>query len=188
MATTTRSVAGVQMIALSEIRHDQNVRQEILAEEVDALAESIALLGQLTPVSVRPDNENGRYVLIAGHKRYAALAQLGHTEIRAEVRPDGESEAAERAGLSLKTVAWRRLSTQYYLAGGARAPATRTPSLERPPNCLRRGKGEGLDGCASSTLGGGRRPGEAGQSTGDVGDSRSTISGSSFWGSRHFPG
>jgi hypothetical protein len=36
-------------------------------------------------------------VLIAGHKRYAALAQLGHTEIRAEVRPDGESEAAERA-------------------------------------------------------------------------------------------
>ena len=36
-------------------------------------------------------------MLIAGHKRYAALAQLGHTEIRAEVRPDGESEAAERA-------------------------------------------------------------------------------------------
>ena len=97
MATTTRSVAGVQMIALSEIRHDQNVRQEILAEEIDALAQSIALLGQLTPVSVRPDNENGGYVLIAGHKRYAALAQLGHTEIRAEVRPDGESEAAERA-------------------------------------------------------------------------------------------
>ena len=59
MATTTRSVAGVQMIALSEIRHDQNVRREILAEEVDALAQSIALLGQLTPVSVRPDNENG---------------------------------------------------------------------------------------------------------------------------------
>jgi ParB/RepB/Spo0J family partition protein len=97
MAITTRSVAGVQMIALSEIRHDQNVRQEILAEEVDALAQSIALLGQLTPVSVRPDNENGGYVLIAGHKRYAALAQLGHTEIRAEVRPDSESEAAERA-------------------------------------------------------------------------------------------
>jgi ParB family chromosome partitioning protein len=97
MATTTRSVAGVQMIALSEIRHDQNVRQEILAEEVDALAQSIALLGQLTPVSVRPDNENDGYVLIAGHKRYAALTQLGHTEIRAEVRPDGESEAAERA-------------------------------------------------------------------------------------------
>ena len=95
MATTTDPVAGVQMIALSEIRHDQNVRQAV-AEEVDALAQSIALLGQLVPVSVRPDSKNGGYVLIAGHKRYVALAQLGHTEIRAEVRPDGESEAAER--------------------------------------------------------------------------------------------
>ena len=74
MATSTDTVAGIQMIALSEIRHDQNVRQELLAEEVDALAQSIALLGQLTPVSVRPDSENGGYVLIAGHKRYAALA------------------------------------------------------------------------------------------------------------------
>jgi ParB/RepB/Spo0J family partition protein len=97
MATSTDTAAGVRMIALSEIRHDQNVRQELLAEEVDALAQSIALLGQLTPVSVRPDTENGGYLLIAGHKRYVALAQLGHTDIRAEVRPDGETEAAERA-------------------------------------------------------------------------------------------
>ena len=97
MAITTHAVAGVQIIALSEIRHDQNVRQELLADEVDALAQSIALLGQLTPVSVRPDNENGGYVLIAGHKRYAALAQLGRGEIRAEVRPDGDDEASERA-------------------------------------------------------------------------------------------
>ena len=97
MATTTNPVAGVQMIALTEIRHDQDVRQEVLAEEVDALAQSMALLGQLTPVSVRPDIENGGYVLIAGHKRYAALVRLGHTEIRAEIRPDGESEASERA-------------------------------------------------------------------------------------------
>jgi ParB-like chromosome segregation protein Spo0J len=63
MATSTDTVAGVQMIALSEIRHDQNVRQELLEEDVDGLAQSIALLGQLTPVSVRPDTENGRYLL-----------------------------------------------------------------------------------------------------------------------------
>jgi ParB family transcriptional regulator, chromosome partitioning protein len=97
MATSTDTVAGVRMIAMSEIRHDQNVRQELLAEEVDALAQSIALLGQLTPISVRHDNENGGYVLIAGHKRYCALQQLGHAEIRAEIRPDGESETSERA-------------------------------------------------------------------------------------------
>ena len=101
MATTTRSVASVEMIALSEIRHDQNVRQQLQPEEIDGLAQSIALLGQLTPVSVRPDIENGGYVLIAGHKRYAALKQLGHSEIRAEVRPGGEAEACERAAENL---------------------------------------------------------------------------------------
>jgi ParB/RepB/Spo0J family partition protein len=90
------------MIPLSEIRHDQNIRQQLAPEEVDALASSIALLGQLSPVSVRPDIETGTgYLLIAGHKRYAALEQLGHTETRAEVRPDGESETAERAAENL---------------------------------------------------------------------------------------
>ena len=101
MSTNTQTVASVEMIALSEIRHDQNVRQHLQPEEIDGLAQSIALLGQLTPVSVRPDVENGGYVLIAGHKRYAALKQLGHSEIRAEVRPDGEAEACERAAENL---------------------------------------------------------------------------------------
>ena len=95
MATSTAS-SGVAMIALSQIRHDRNVRQQLAASEVDALAQSISLLGQLTPVSVRSDREGG-YVLIAGHKRYAALAQLGHAEIRAEIRDDSVAEESERA-------------------------------------------------------------------------------------------
>ena len=72
MATTTVAPAGVQMIALAEIRTDRNVRQELVADEVASLAQSIKLLGQLTPVSVRAA-EDGGYVLIAGHKRCAAL-------------------------------------------------------------------------------------------------------------------
>ena len=102
MASTTQTVTSVQMIALSEIRHDQNVRQQLQPEEIDGLAQSIALLGQLSPVSVRPDVETGTgFVLIARHKRYAALEKLGHSEIRAEVRPDGEAEACERAAENL---------------------------------------------------------------------------------------
>jgi ParB/RepB/Spo0J family partition protein len=96
MATITEQAAGVTMIALEEIRADQNVRQQLNVEEVDALAKSIALLGQLTPASVRPDGD-GRFVLIAGHKRYAALQQLGRTEIRVEVRGSDEHEQSERA-------------------------------------------------------------------------------------------
>jgi ParB/RepB/Spo0J family partition protein len=93
MATTTDSQPQVRMIALQQIRHDANVR-ELASEDVDALAGSIALLGQITPAIVRPDGDG--YVLVAGHKRYAALQKLGHAEIRAEIR-SGESEHAERA-------------------------------------------------------------------------------------------
>ena len=96
MATTTVAPAGVQMIALAEIRTDRNVRQELVADEVASLAQSIKLLGQLTPVSVRGAAEGG-YVLIAGHKRCAALTSLGETHVRAELRADDSQEESERA-------------------------------------------------------------------------------------------
>ena len=99
MATTTTSDvgSGVQMIALDRIRTDANIR-ELASGDVDALAGSIALLGQITPAIVRPDGD--RYVLVAGHKRYAALRQLGETEIRAEIR-SAEAEHVERAAENL---------------------------------------------------------------------------------------
>ena len=93
MATTTDVGAGVQMIALERIRHDNNVR-DVAADDVAALAGSIALLGQITPVIVRPDGDG--YLLVAGHKRYAALRHLGRTEIRAEIHSQ-EAEHSERA-------------------------------------------------------------------------------------------
>ena len=93
MATTTNVGAGVQMIALDRIRHDSNVR-DVAGEDVAALAGSIALLGQITPVIVRPDG--GGYLLVAGHKHYAALRELGHSEIRAEIHSH-EAEHSERA-------------------------------------------------------------------------------------------
>src|SRR5437588_3019983 len=96
MTTTTDAAAGVQMIALEEIRTDRNVRQQLDVAEVDALAQSIKLLGQLTPVSVLPAEDDG-YVLITGHKRYAALVSLGETQIRAEIRADDSQEESERA-------------------------------------------------------------------------------------------
>ena len=85
------------MIALGQIRTDANVR-ELAGEDVDALAGSIALLGQITPAIVRADGDG--YLLVAGHKRYAALKLLGHTEIRPEVRT-AEAEHAERAAENL---------------------------------------------------------------------------------------
>jgi ParB/RepB/Spo0J family partition protein len=94
MATTTEAAGELRMIALDRIAADSNVRQHT-DDDVDAIAGSIALLGQLTPAIVRREGED-RYVLVAGHKRYAALRQLGRTQIRAEVR-GAEDEHAERA-------------------------------------------------------------------------------------------
>lgn len=94
MATTIEAAGELRMVALDKIAVDSNVREHT-DEDVDAIAGSIALLGQLTPAIVRRDGEN-RYVLVAGHKRYAALRQLGHGETRAEVR-GADAEHAERA-------------------------------------------------------------------------------------------
>ena len=83
MATTTQPVASVQMIALSDIRHDQNVRQQLQPEEIDGLAQSIALLGQLTPISVRPDNENGGtglYLQVARFIRSTGARGVGFSQ------------------------------------------------------------------------------------------------------------
>jgi ParB family transcriptional regulator, chromosome partitioning protein len=93
MATTDVRTGEVRMVPLEQIRHDRNIR-DFDASEIDALAGSIELLGQITPAIVRADGDG--YVLVAGHKRYAALAKLGHNEIRAEIR-GAEAEHSERA-------------------------------------------------------------------------------------------
>lgn len=92
MATSTQATAGVQMIALDQIRGDQNIR-DLAAQDVEAPAGLIALLGQITPAIVRPADEGDGFVLVAGHKRYAALQKLGQSD--AEIR-DGDQEHSER--------------------------------------------------------------------------------------------
>lgn len=80
--TTTQELTGVRTIALDQIRAERNVRG-LNQPDVDALASSIELVGQLVPAIVYPDGDG--YVLVAADKRYAALRQLGRKEIRAEV-------------------------------------------------------------------------------------------------------
>ncbi len=91
--TTTQDLTGLRTIALDQIRAERNVR-ELNQHDVDALANSIELVGQLVPAIVYADGES--YVLVAGHKRYAALRQLGRNEIRAEVS-SREAEHSDRA-------------------------------------------------------------------------------------------
>jgi ParB-like nuclease domain len=129
----------VRMIALEQIRHDANVR-EPAREDVDALAGSIALLGQITPAIVRPDGDC--YVLVVGHKRYAALEKLGRAEIRAEVRA-GEGEHSERAAENIASCRRRHETTNADRGG--------MPTNLRSDECAGR-RGEGMSAASSCSM------------------------------------
>ena len=104
MATTTDVPAGVQMIALEEIRTDRNVRQQLVAEEVDALAQSIKLLGQLTPVSVRPATDGSgdiyfKETVVSGGEGVYTAPSLAPGEYDLRVQANGFRTALVRATL-----------------------------------------------------------------------------------------
>ena len=62
----------VREIALNSIDPGDNVR-DLDAAHVTALAGSMALRGQLAPITLHT-GEGGRYELVAGEHRYAAAA------------------------------------------------------------------------------------------------------------------
>jgi len=54
MTTEVTTSVDSSSIALVKIRVKANVRQELVAEDVDSLADSISLLGVLQPVLIAP--------------------------------------------------------------------------------------------------------------------------------------
>ena len=80
-------------IPLSEIDdfpdHPFQVR---LDEDMDQLVESICANGIITPVTLR-QKEDGRYEMIAGHRRKKACEIAGFTSIKAEIRDLTRDEA-----------------------------------------------------------------------------------------------
>lgn len=76
-------------IALSDIVARDNIRLEL--PDVHELAISIRERGLITPLLLRPDETEGKFAIVAGHRRYAALQQLhpdGNLLVPAEVVDD----------------------------------------------------------------------------------------------------
>src|SRR6516165_9967558 len=71
---TKRSPDTTQALSLDRIRIGKRHRKDI--GDLDGLAASMAELGLLQPIVVRPDGK-----LIAGERRLRAAKQLGWTEI-----------------------------------------------------------------------------------------------------------
>jgi ParB family chromosome partitioning protein len=86
---------AVQMIPVEAISPSPlNPRSDL--GEIGELAASITSLGIIQPLTVRP-TEGGRYLLVAGERRYAAALAAGLTEVPALVREMDEREALEIA-------------------------------------------------------------------------------------------
>src|SRR3989338_5532513 len=84
MARAPRS-ADVMFLKVSEIHaNPHQPRQQINAEKLHELAESIRAKGLMQPIMVRR-LETG-YELIAGERRLRAVQSLGHLEVPAVVR------------------------------------------------------------------------------------------------------
>jgi len=71
------------ILKIAEIYVPAAKRGPIDADKVNALAESIAEIGQQSPILVRPDKQ--RYVLVSGLHRLEACKALGETTVKANL-------------------------------------------------------------------------------------------------------
>ena len=68
------------IVNIAEIYVPAAKRGPIDPDKVNALAESIAEIGQQSPILVRPDKQ--RYVLVSGLHRLEACKALGETTVK----------------------------------------------------------------------------------------------------------
>ncbi len=95
-STSPASVDGLvlQSLPIRNIRPNSDQPRKIFStESIEELADSISSRGLLQPIVVTPDSSRrGRYIIIAGERRYRACKHLGKTDIHAIVK-DGVSES-----------------------------------------------------------------------------------------------
>ena len=79
-------ISDLRQIKLAEIMPDPTQPRRMFDETLlDELAESIRVHGVLQPIVVTPDNK-GKYVIVAGERRYRAATKAGLEKIPALVR------------------------------------------------------------------------------------------------------
>lgn len=84
---TTASAPQVRMIPLEDILTNRDNFYRVSKEDLQPLADSIALDGlQQYPVVMPSDKEPGKYLLISGHRRTAAIRMLVEEDGREDLR------------------------------------------------------------------------------------------------------
>ena len=108
-----------------------NVRRAIRQEEIDALADTISARGQLQPIIVAPPDDEGRYMIQFGERRWRACLQLGR-DVRAIIR---EVEDSAQVRLPAHPLKQRSLSPcRRCCASFATDPLQRCGGINQIPN------------------------------------------------------
>lgn len=94
---TTAGSSSISEIALSKIYANPNQPRHTFDEEaLDELAQSISAHGVISPITLRKDSD-GRYMIIAGERRYRAAKMAGLHSIPAYIRTAKDEQVMEWA-------------------------------------------------------------------------------------------
>jgi ParB family transcriptional regulator, chromosome partitioning protein len=81
------------LIAIDRIEEDPDQPRRVFSEqELDELSASIREHGVLQPIVVRGSNQEGRYVIVMGARRYRAALRAGLQEIPAFTQDNGQPD------------------------------------------------------------------------------------------------
>jgi ParB family chromosome partitioning protein len=90
--------SGVLNLNLNSIlSNPRQPRSRMAEDELEELAASVAQVGVLQPVLVRPASDGHRYELVAGERRLRAAERAGLSEIPAIVRRTGDEQLLTEA-------------------------------------------------------------------------------------------
>ena len=93
-----KQMSGYAEIGLEHIiPSEMNYRKKINKTSLDELTESVRQKGILQPIIVRPVKGNGKYEIIAGHRRYQAAMSAGLETIPAIIEQFDDEAALEVA-------------------------------------------------------------------------------------------
>ena len=97
-APASEPAGGPREIALSDIAPDRDQPRKAFAEdELEALATSIRSRGVLQPILVRPADDEGGYVIIAGERRWRAAQRAGLHKVPVLIKRVEAGVSAEMA-------------------------------------------------------------------------------------------
>lgn len=101
-AATGRKGKEVITVPLDEVESKEQVRKKF--KNIEELAETMKVEGQQSPIIVYPKNENGKYVIQKGERRWRALRVAGIETIDIIVNEKEQSDLDETAGELIENI------------------------------------------------------------------------------------